>query len=107
MHDVAVRPVVWTGIAIAIAIAAVIASVLALLHFGGMPFGGERLANAKQLAAPDLSSAPQDDLARYRREKQARLDSTGWVDPEAGIAHIPISDAMDLLAARAGQGAKR
>jgi hypothetical protein len=107
MRDVAVRPIVQTGVAIALTIAVVVAATLALLHFGGLPFGGERLRGASQLAAPGLASAPQDELARYRQGKRARLDSIGWVDRPAGIAHIPIADAMDLLAQRGAQEEKR
>jgi hypothetical protein len=53
-----------------------------------------------------LYAAPQPELARARKEKDARLRSFGWVDRAQGVAHIPIEDAMDLLAARQ-QGAKR
>jgi hypothetical protein len=106
MRDVAVQPIVKTGVAILLTIAAVVATVFALLHFGGMGFGGERLKDASQLAAPGLAGAPQDELAKYRDEKRAQLDSTGWVDRQAGIAHIPIADAMDLLAQHSAQGAK-
>lgn len=106
MRDIAVRPILRTGAAIALTIAVVVASVFALLHFGGMPFGGSRLAGVSQFSSPGLAGAPQDELAKYRQEKRKQLDSTGWVDQKAGIAHIPIADAMDLLAQRAAQGAK-
>jgi len=107
MRDVAVQPIVRTGIAIALTIMVVIASTLALLHLRHMPFGGDRLARATQFTSPGLSSAPQDELARYWQEKMAQRDSTGWVDRNAGIAHIPVADAMDLLVQRGTQGAKR
>jgi hypothetical protein len=106
MRDIAVQPIVRTGIAIVLTILVVIASTFALLHFGHMPFGGDRLANATQLTSPGLASAPQDELARYKQQKLAQRDSTGWVDRNAGIAHIPISDAMDLLVQQGSQGAK-
>ncbi len=106
MRDIAVRPIVRTGAAIALTIAAVVAAVFALLHFGGMPFGGARLAGVSQFSSPGLSGAPQDELAIYRQVKRKQLDSAGWVDQQSGIAHIPIADAIDLLAQRAAQGAK-
>lgn len=104
MPDIAVRPVLWTAAAFVLVVAAVVAAVLGLLHWRGMPAGGERLhfGYDAQVAAPGLASAPQEDLARYRREKQAQLESTGWVDRQAGVAHIPIADAMDLLVQRGG-----
>jgi len=49
---------------------------------------------------PRLQPAPQQDSAAYFAEKQRRLNSTGWVDRGAGIAHIPLEEAMRLEAAR-------
>ena len=41
---------------------------------------------------------------RARAKQLERLGSTGWVDRKAGVAHIPIEDAMRLVVAgvRAG-----
>lgn len=36
---------------------------------------------------------------RDRAARQARLDGAGWVDQARGVAHIPIADAMALVAA--------
>ena len=36
--------------------------------------------------------------ARDRAAQQARLDGYGWVDREAGVVHIPIARAMELVA---------
>jgi hypothetical protein len=49
---------------------------------------------------PQLRTAPGVYLARFRAEKRAVLESGGWVDREAGIAALPIEDAMRLLAER-------
>ncbi len=39
-----------------------------------------------------------DQRARTsRREKLERLRSYGWVEPDAGVVHIPVDVAMDLL----------
>ena len=35
---------------------------------------------------------------RARAKQLERLGSTGWVDRNAGVAHIPIEDAMRLVA---------
>ena len=45
----------------------------------------------------ELAGALQDVQAT----EQARLEGYGWVDQEAGIARIPISRAMQLLAGQA------
>lgn len=38
------------------------------------------------------------DLERLRESEQTELDALGWVDRRAGIARIPIADAMALYA---------
>ncbi|HTH43687.1 MAG TPA: hypothetical protein VL528_01275 [Oxalicibacterium sp.] len=47
---------------------------------------------------PLLDSAPQPGRAAYEKEKQRLLDSWQWIDRDAGIARIPIEQAMALLA---------
>jgi len=108
MREIAVRPVLWTALAIVLVIATVVAAVLGLLHWNGLQPGRERLPSTDdaRLDAPGLASAPQDDLRQERQRKQARLDSAGWVDQGQGIAHIPIGDAMDLLVAQRAKAAK-
>ena len=108
MREIAVRPVLWTALAIVLVIATVVAAVLGLLHWNGLQPGSERLPSTDdaRLDAPGLASAPQDDLRQDRQRKQARLESAGWVDQGHGIAHIPIGDAMDLLVAQRAKEAK-
>jgi hypothetical protein len=50
------------------------------------------------LAKPVLESAPQPARDAYFREKQRLLDSWQWLDRQAGIARIPVEEAMRLLA---------
>ena len=40
-------------------------------------------------------------LPRWRKERDAHLNGYGWVDKSKGIAHIPISRAMDAIASGA------
>jgi hypothetical protein len=64
-----------------------------------------------RLAAPAITLDPElaARLHAYREAQRARLDSYGWIDREAGIAHIPIERALDLAAglaeARAAEAA--
>lgn len=51
--------------------------------------------------APLLQTAPQVERANYFAEKARLTGSYGWVDRQAGIARIPVDEAMRLLAARA------
>ncbi|QEH39291.1 hypothetical protein OJF2_79060 (plasmid) [Aquisphaera giovannonii] len=79
--------------------------VLALM----MSHYGEEEARGKQAASPMLATpwevpGPrlQPDPAAERLDVQAaqkeHLASYGWVDAKAGVAHIPIDRAMDVLA---------
>lgn len=36
--------------------------------------------------------------ARERAAQQARLDGYGWLDRQAGVLHIPVARAMELVA---------
>jgi hypothetical protein len=47
---------------------------------------------------PHLQGNPAADLARLKTQSLDRLTTYGWVNREAGIAHIPIDRAMDILA---------
>jgi hypothetical protein len=47
---------------------------------------------------PRLEIDPPADLARYREEQHKGLDSYGWVDRPAGVVHIPIDEAMRIVA---------
>jgi hypothetical protein len=57
-----------------------------------------------------LQTEPEVDMQRFRANENARLESYGWVDEEAGIVRMPIDEAMRLtlergLPARADGGA--
>ena len=60
----------------------------------------------RAIPAPRLQPAPQEERAAYFAGTERRLQSYGWVDREAGIAHIPLEQAMRLTAARA-QGERK
>lgn len=51
-----------------------------------------------QYAGPRLQESPTLDMQRMRDEAADRLNSYGWVDREANIAHIPIERAIKLFA---------
>jgi hypothetical protein len=46
---------------------------------------------------PRLQIDDQADLAALRKRDEAQLRATGWVDRKAGIARIPIDEAMRLV----------
>jgi hypothetical protein len=47
---------------------------------------------------PHLQGDPAADRIRTQKQQLEQLSNYGWVDRGAGIAHIPIDRAMDLLA---------
>jgi hypothetical protein len=50
--------------------------------------------------APRLQADPSTELAKLRRDELDRLNSYGWVDERAQVAHVPIDRAMDVLVER-------
>jgi len=57
---------------------------------------------------PRLQTTPWQDLKRFRADEDLYLRSYGWIDQKAGVAHLPIEKAKELLVqqglpARAGQ----
>lgn len=59
-----------------------------------------RVAGAALPPEPRLQVKPAVDLERLRSYERGRLETFGWVDRDAQIAHIPIERAMQLLTLR-------
>ena len=49
---------------------------------------------------PRLQTNPREDLQDLRTQEDRILNSYGWVDKNAGIARIPIEEAMKLTVQR-------
>jgi len=47
---------------------------------------------------PRLQTDPTYDLNRFRAQMETRLNSYGWVDQARGVVHIPIQQAMQMVA---------
>jgi hypothetical protein len=54
----------------------------------------------KDNGAPLLEVDERGQLKTFVLEQEKHLNSYGWVDEKAGVAHIPIDHAIDLLAQR-------
>ena len=52
----------------------------------------------KKPPEPRLQASPVKDLAAFRAEEDAILNSYGPVDPEKGIVRIPVERALELVA---------
>jgi hypothetical protein len=47
---------------------------------------------------PRIQANPDVELEIVKQEEFGRLNGYGWVDKKAGVAHIPIDRAIDILA---------
>jgi hypothetical protein len=54
----------------------------------------------KDNGVPMLEINERSQLRKYLMDQENRLNSYGWVDEKAGVAHIPIEVAMDLIRQR-------
>ncbi len=105
-RDASVRLVVGFAAGLALALVLIGAGLVPLhqlfkrLH--PSPQAASRIAFEAKFAAPPprLQVFPKVDLAQYEAAEEAKLASYGWVDRAAGIAHVPITRAMELLAER-------
>lgn len=101
-RDVDVRAVLYAALAIAGGIAfALVGSWLMLHLLGPASNAPDGMSAGPAIPAPRVQTAPQPERAAYFTAKERRLATYGWVDRNAGIAHIPLDDAMALLAAQA------
>jgi mono/diheme cytochrome c family protein len=86
------------GCAIAFAVL-LVAAVLAVVFWG--PTLLDRLVERTAGTIPELEDRTSPEaMAARRAEEVARLTEYGWVDQEAGVAHIPIDRAISLVAER-------
>ena len=54
----------------------------------------------KEPPLPRLQTQPFKDVYQLKQEQLEKLSSYGWVDQGTGVVHIPIEDAMRILAER-------
>lgn len=53
---------------------------------------------------PRLQTAPEQDMAALKSTETTLLGSYGWVDKQAGVARMPVNQAMQALATQGFQG---
>lgn len=56
------------------------------------------LATPVEFPGPHLQADPAAERLRVQEQQLEQLNGYGWVDRKAGIAHIPIDRAMEILA---------
>jgi hypothetical protein len=47
---------------------------------------------------PRLQKSQSEDLEKFRRKEETRLETYDWVDKDKGVVRIPVAEAMKLLA---------
>ncbi len=48
--------------------------------------------------SPRIEADPATELGRMKAEDLGQLNGYGWVDRKAGVAHIPVDRAIEILA---------
>lgn len=106
LRDISIRAVAWCAAAL------IIAAIFVHVALGGLyklfehqhasPDAPSRIAFHTQMIAPEprLQVQPTKELDQYFASENQKLNSYGWVDKPAGVVHIPIDRAMDLIAQR-------
>jgi hypothetical protein len=55
-------------------------------------------SDIEKFPQPRLETDERTEVFAPRLSEEQQLNSYGWVDPKAGIAHIPIERAMEMIA---------
>lgn len=101
LTDARIRPIVLTGVALAIVAAIVLAISIGLFRFFVARPADVR-ANPMASEAPRFPPSPRieehpaGELQQLRQQEDRTLTTYGWVDRQAGIVRIPIDRAIDL-----------
>lgn len=105
-HEIASKPILKSAIWLAVVTIASFAAAYGLYRW----FAGAETATdpapspileARQpvsIPGPRLQASPESELASQRVADRARLEGWGWVDREAGVAHVPIERAIEAVA---------
>lgn len=95
--DIRLKPLLLTGLFIVVFTALTIGGLRYYYNRQGL---GPLVQQARIFPAPRLQQSPEADLAAMLKDQRAKLSGYAWIDREAGIARIPIAEAMRRLAER-------
>ncbi len=105
-RDVSVPLVAGFALGLVVAGAVIYVAVAGFFHVlkgqHPSPDAPSRIAFKTEMLAPPprLQANPRVDLRAYNAAQADQLQHYGWVDRAAGVAHIPIERAMELVAQR-------
>jgi hypothetical protein len=104
-RDVNVRAMAWIGAAIVITAIVLHAGLYWLFdEFRDTAAESGRVKKKQEQieqptgGQPKLQADPVTEINQFREEESKKLDTYGWVNKDNGIVHIPIKQAMKLLA---------
>lgn len=106
LRDISVRAVAWCAAALIVAAIVVHVTLAGLYkifeHQHPSPDAPSRIAFEAEMIAPEprLQVERTKELDQYFASENQKLNSYGWVDKRAGVVHIPIDRAIDLIAQR-------
>jgi hypothetical protein len=105
-REIQYHQLIWMGVGLLVITLLSGVGVFFLLR-GFVSWRAEAAASAMPLVTPappaagaKLLARPERELAGVHREEKERLESYGWVDQTAGVAHIPVERAIEIVAAR-------
>ncbi len=102
--DVNVKAVLWIALTLVVVVVLSAAALGGLVGLFQLETGRAPVSPLARVElrppAPRLDAHPAATLAAVRKRETAALEGYGWVDRSAGIARIPIEQAMRLLAER-------
>jgi hypothetical protein len=102
-RDFNIRVVALFAMSLAILLAGSLALMAWLLDIfevtpeGYVPRGAPIAATIPRPPGPRLQTSPRGDMQEMLRAENARLQSYGWVDRTAGIARVPIDQAIQVV----------
>jgi hypothetical protein len=61
------------------------------------PYPLATASEPRQPPPPRLQQFPRNEITDFRLQEEAKLNSYGWANKDAGTVHIPIDEAMKLV----------
>jgi hypothetical protein len=102
VKDAGIRPIVLTGIGLAVITVLTAVAVFAIFRVlqdvrtPGQPGPMEAAGAAQFPPEPRITAHPSVELQELHRAEDQTLSTYGWVDRKQGIVRIPIDRAIDL-----------
>lgn len=93
-QDLAAKHIAWAGVVIAGVICLTLAICLLLWHHWRTDAGVATLP-----PTPRLQAHPAADLRDVRQAQVPATDGWGWADADHSVARIPVTRAMQIMAA--------